>query len=698
MKLTDRTATTPARSSRTVPRETKKWHYEIAAGFPVFAGLLAIIAWLLAHTLLRNIAAPPASIEELRGTLVPGIRDLLNPEPVERWLFILLVLASPGCILAGLGAVRAMRGYFPVVGERFLGCVALMAGSICIYMLHGKSLFLFFVFPVSPLLDSAILYAAGALLFMIAWKRGPVCMGAIGTNCPNSFQIPAAAIVACAVVMLPRGLGIPSVLDSQEMSPFGWEAHFQAIAYPLSQVFAGKPLLTAAPPLYGYNAEFLLPVFKCIGLSVFKFCIVMALIQFVALFSVLAIAIRHVRLQVVRFLCCAALLYFIGSTCLVGRRPFDPVFQYWPIRFIFPALSVPVFLCVLRRSRASSWLALGVFAGLGLMWNLDSGIAVAGAVLFTLALETIARYRDSGVKTGHNQIRHLSLVAGSLVITITLFWLFLQIQSDWKSPFHQTSDYQRLFYQYGFAMTPMPLAPQHPWWVVAAVYLAGLGIGMRAFLDGNRNTFARLSVFLSVLGIGLFTYYQGRSVDFNLMNAAWPAILLGFMLVDRLLRAIRAGIFPRGMCWLALPAGYLGVMAVMMFPATAANIWSFGSKQWPAAMAGSPVGQTDAMEERVAFIRTHAGKDSECVILADYQAVYFVETGFRSSMDAPGLSEIFFLEDVEKIRAALMRNPPRHLFVDEATLARLELTGAVRDHFRQVSASPDGKLLYMEPR
>jgi len=669
---------------------------ETLVGVAVAAGLLALIGYLLAHTVLRGIGPSEAEIEQLRQTLILGIREDMKPEALERWLFILLTLSSPFCLLAGLRIARAFSGKIERVMSRprVVGGIALIAGGAGIYLLHGNTLFPYFVFPESALVDQAIVFGAAVLLFLIAWRRGA---GFLKWRCKAGVAWRVAVVaIAFAVELLPRGLGTHSILATKEISPFAWEVHFQAVAYSLTQIYAGKPLLTASPPLYGYYAEFLLPVFKVMGLSVFKFCVVMGVLQGIALASILLVVVNHLRTPVAKVLCCAALLFFVGSTCLVGRRPFDPVFQYWPIRFLFPALSVSVYLWAARRAAPMAWLLAGALAGLALMWNLESGIAVAGAVLFAFAMEA-AGSASAARKGGKRSLFFAPVVAGVVMIeTCVLFRLFLEMQAGWKTPLHQTSEYQRLFYQSGLMMEPMPMEA-HPWWLVIAVYLLGLGFGVRNFLNGDRSAFTRLSVFLSILGTGLFTYYQGRSVDFNLMNASWPAILLGFLFVDRLLRGIRARLVPRGMCWVALPAVYLGLMALVMMPVAFARVWSFGAAQWRANLGSESWKPADVIDQRTAFIRSHVGKDRDCVILADYQAVYFMETGLRSSLDAPGLTEIFFVEDLEMLRGALMENdPPRHLFVDAETVKKLGLGDAVAGRYRTVATFSDGKLIYMD--
>jgi len=669
--------------------------------FVVALLLTGMLGLLLSLTVLKNVGISPEPVEELRKALIPEIRGELHPEPVERWLFVLLVLASPFCVVAAWRAAPRLSDLLHKIlrienSQLLLPGSAILAGLGGLCLLHANSLFLYFVYPQSPLLDLMILCVAAALLLVTCLRHKGVreiFRRRAGSEYRWSIAV---SVLAIAVVLLPRGLSFRSVLDPWDMSLFAWKGHFQAFAYPLTQVCAGKPLLTASPPLYGYFAEFLLPVFNLIGFSVFKFCLVMAVIQAIATVSIILVAIRFIRNRVLCLLYCAALLYFTGGHCVVGRNAFDPYFQYWPARFIFPALSIPLFLWAARRGAIRSWIAIGGFAGCALMWNLESGIPVTAAVSVTLAMEATGQSLNSFRRRSLIMLRSLAVVLISATAVATLFWIYLQCQAGWKQPLHQTVEYQRLFYQSGMFMIPMPLKP-HPWWMVAGTYLFGLCLGIRACLKGDRSRGMRLILFLSILGTGLFTYYQGRSNDYNLLNVSWPAMLLGFLFADRLLRAVQARLLSPGLCWLALPPVYLGMMGAVMFPGMVTHLWSFGSTQWRLAVAPVPNAAANAMEQRIAFIRSHVGKDRDCVILADLQAVYFAETGFRSSLDAPGLTELFYMQDLEMIRSSLDQAPPRHFFGDRKTITRFQLGDLLQARYKRVAVSRDGAIVCMEP-
>src|SRR5271170_6919368 len=80
----------------------------------VIAGLLlALIAWVLAHTVFRSVGLSAQDIDAIRQTMLPGLRDNLLPKPLERWLFISLALLSPFCVLAGLAVARRVTGGLP---------------------------------------------------------------------------------------------------------------------------------------------------------------------------------------------------------------------------------------------------------------------------------------------------------------------------------------------------------------------------------------------------------------------------------------------------------------------------------------------------------------------------------------------------------------------------------------------------------
>lgn len=674
------------------PARYSRFH-EVLVATVFGAALLTLLGWVLVWTVLRHAAVSPAEMGAIEAALRPRWLSKLQPEPVERWLHLLLCLAAPGCALAALVSARRLRRRLPgALAARIESGLAVVAGLALFGVVFVKTRLGFWLFPFQDLGNcfpffpmsawcnvGAIVLAAGVLLAVgpRGWMltRGVRRAWAIG-----------AGLLGGAILFIPRAIGVDTALE-HSLSSWAIPMHFQACIFGLTQLCAGKAL-SLTMPLYGGYAEFLAPIFRLIGLSVLKVSLVMTTLCAVALAANLAVLARFIRQPAVLFLATAAMLYTFTGVWTGGQVPFDPYFQYLPVRVLFPALSIPLYLWVARQTKPAPWLAAGAFCGFALAWNLDSGIAVAGAVFFTATAETAAR------RTG---LLNLAVAVAGMAAVFLGFSLYLQWETHGIRPLHTTAEYQRLFYEFGLLMIPVPDG-LHPWMAILAVYLLGLTLGLRSFLDGRHSPFARVAVLLSILGAGLYTYYQGRSHDYNLITAGWPSVLLAFLLVDRLLRSIRAGILAPGMRWLGFAAAYVGVVAVLLFPAKAAILAREGLPRWQAALSGAPVRAGDSIRGQVEFIRSHTGTDRDCAILSAYQTVLYAETGFRFPYNVPGVSEMFFKADLDALHRALLLHPVRHLFVDFPMLQDLELSAVLAPRYRIVAAYRHGELVCMEPR
>jgi len=690
---------------------------EVLVATFIAAVLLTALGWLLAGTLLKHVDVSPAELDAVRRAMATPRGNQVGPEPVERWLFILLSLAAPLCALAGLALAKTLgRCRCCNLKPAMQSVAALAAGmalfdTIFVKTSLGYRLFPFqtkgSLFPVLPgtLENLVSVVASVAVLFAAVSFRGSQDSGGWLRLTPLSRSRRrvwggCVALLLAALVFLPRGISIYSALDKGTGGTYALQLHFQACAFGLTQLCAGKALALVTP-LYGGYAQMLLPLFRLTGLSVFKFALVMTTLFAVSGVSVVAVMVRFIRQPVVFVLGAMAILYYY-ALCYnwsPDPRAFDPYFQYWPVRVLFPAISIPLYLWVARRAEHALWLAMGVFCGAALCWNLESGIAVTGATLFAFIGETISRAvrRSDGVGGIRCRLTNVVMVVAGLTAVYFGFSFYLQWAARGVRPLHTTAEYQRLFYEFGYLMIPMPNG-LHPWMAVMTTYLLALTLGMRSFFDGRHSPLARLSVFLSILGTGLFTYYQGRSHDTNFAAVAWPSIVLGYIFSDRLLRAIRAGVFAPGLRWLALPAVYLGCIAVLLLPRKAAvQAWR-GIPRWRAALTSVPTHPSDSLCEQIDFIRAHMGSDRMCAIFTCHQAVHYAETGLRFQYNLPGVSELFFASDEKAVQTALDADPARHLFVDRPTASVLELWPVIARRYRVVAICPTGDIAYLEPK
>jgi hypothetical protein len=645
------------------PASSPRWA-EILAALPFTLLVLVIVAAVVA-------AFPGADSHEqlaaLRADLLPGSRDLLKPEGLERRLFMVLVPVLPLAAAAGLLLARRIGPLRGISGVALI--LAIVTGIAGIKILHGVSQVANCLFLKDPLADLFCLLAAVILAIRIPCADWRIRRGVLTWVC---------VLVAAGFVLLPRGLGVGDINEHQATSRY-WSIHFQAVFHPLTQAVAGKAMSGFPPALYGGFHWLLAPLFHVTGLSVARFCIVMALLQASALATLVFTGFRVVRNPLLAVLLACTLAFVTGGGWALAYGNWDPYFQYWPVRFLFPAAVVCLALCIGPGIRVA--VAGGAIAGIALVWNLESGVAAAGGLAAVFFLEMLARRPAAWRLTA-------AFFAATAATTALTLWC---LPPGSFAKLSETAGFQALFYRAGFCMEPLPLMP-HPWHLVALTYVIGILAAVRGVLMRRAGRFERACCCLAVTGLGLFVYYQGRSHDYNLISVSWPAVMLGFIFADRLFRAARLRLLPRAACAAVVPLLFLAVSTCTVLAGAMPDIIRTGVARWSSLL--NP--RETPLMARIRFVREHVGADRECTILAQFQAVYFGEAGLRSQLDGPGLTEIFTLTDCRRIADELTSRPSPHLFVEAGTIRDYGLEPALSG-YRLAGKSPKGELMYYEP-
>jgi hypothetical protein len=158
-------------------------------------------------------------------------------------------------------------------------------------------------------------------------------------------------------------------------------------------------------------------------------------------------------------------------------------------------------------------------------------------------------------------------------------------------------------------------------------------VGMSHAFGRLANPRALLMHFLSFLGVGLFAYYQGRSVDQVLVAASWPAVLIVFLCADWLHALRRDGVLhdPPGR-FITAAALAFGVWCSAVLVADAPAPLRLASRNWSAR---PPTPVTDNID----FIRAHAPRGEPVVVISRFQATYAAQTGLPSALRGHAVGE-----------------------------------------------------------
>jgi hypothetical protein len=268
---------------------------------------------------------------------------------------------------------------------------------------------------------------------------------------------------------------------------------------------------------------------------------------------------------------------------------------------------------------------------------------------------------------------HVLRACVALVLAYGLFATYLLLRyGSWPRLAEQFS-YQGLFYLCGYQMEPMPLA--HPWTVVLLVYAAGLLCAVLALVAGAVSVRVSTVFFLCVMGAGLFSYYQGRSVDSNLLP--YCAVLVTIVFADALSRRVRqpgawddrlllAGIL---LAWSLSIAG-LGRNLDGLYAGTRDRLARTFSQRETKVTRG------------IALLRRSFAPGQKVLILSGLSGVFYLETDTRPPLDLPGCTELILAQDYRQL-GAYLSDPETTSVVIDATIGNNNaINAAVYKSFR----------------
>ncbi|MEI8247373.1 MAG: hypothetical protein WCI51_16185 [Lentisphaerota bacterium] len=644
----------------------------------IFAAFLLISCGCLIYFNAHETS--PDELFLLRREFMPSVRGALFPELRERTTFIYLTLLSIPIGFAVIYICEAFQNTKQQIDARsmlvktvIMNIFILTIMAVCflwpqfppafpkfIYLLFGPALDNYAMLLLAPVLSFIAIY--GLLKFNLNLWFGKFLF-------PLLMLIPLLQILYCRIYTLD--------LVSAEVPD-----HPNIIAYAISQATAGGTDYHQ----YGFYQRMLAPVFKMISPSMLNISAVMAILFWAGCLSVYWVLFKCMKNKALIPAFALVLFLTTGGTWFFsndGRMQIsiEPYFAYYPIRFLFPALSVLLFSCLIFFREKYIAVLCGILAGLGLWWNIDSGIAVFGAFLAVMCLELIFS------KTRLPALMQLSLFCFSFLFAFFTLLIIFSAQQGCMISSAESLKYIRLFSSSGFMMIPLPKLPA-PWCVFAGIYLLGIILGLRSFISGRFNILAKLSIFLSVLGIGLFTYYQGRSHTSNLSSVIWPALMLMFIYADRIIRLVKARLISGDFKMLILPAVFFAVCAMLTIACGSKMIATDIERTCRGILAPN---DTCQLEQDIRFILANAGKNKVVNIVSDMSGVYYAETGLRAGINNLCLFELVFIKDWSRIGEEL-KKAEVPLIISKTRFADI-----IYKYYKLEAVSKNGELMYLIP-
>ena len=520
--------------------------------FSVFSALFVYVcaAWLIQKVYNPDVSSLLASAARL--LIEPGAA---RPEPMEAMLFrVGVVVMSLGMLgfyllFARMAQLRslAQKPAFLVISTL---CVAIIIALFYIdfsaanpYMKGGpdfpqnsrdftaKTNFGFYFDGLFLgnylLLYTFILVPGVACLFLLGMKKYDwENKRFYKTGTPVIGYIVTGAVVFAIIAM------------SVFYFPYSYETkyNFDAVYYSMTQAYSGSAMLVDGfTNTYGLYPQFLNLIFHVIGLSVFKFTLVMALLTGLAFFFNFYALKQFVHNKVILFFGILTVIFFPYLTFKLGQN-FDCNFAQYPIRYIIP--STLIFLASLylkNRSKLIYWLTFGLLAFFTL-WNPEIGLV---SYLSWLVFNTYNDFYGTDGKFNFRKIAmHWAVGVGCIAVAFFMYKLLIAAFYGASPDLSLLFGTVLVFGKVGFGLLPMTLV--HPWNLMAIVLIFGFLYPISRWQKKEITPRSSMILLTAVISVGFLVYFQGRSHNWQLSQSSGVSLILLTLLGDELWKTVKS--------------------------------------------------------------------------------------------------------------------------------------------------------------
>ncbi|MCX6008149.1 MAG: hypothetical protein NTZ34_12945, partial [Chloroflexi bacterium] len=467
---------------------------------------------------------------------------------------------------------------------------------------------------------------------------------------------------------------------------------------------------------------FLEPIFKIIGLHIILLTTVLGLLL-AGFFAILFFLIKQLVKSRVIALCAFLAMpgAWLWAQCFTE---YGPVFQHWPHRVLFPGLLLLIvwfYQKAMGKFKSLLYCLAFVVCGMAVLWNFNTGVVVFGSWVLFLSWETLGQWRSLHFKkTAKAIMRHSSIALTVVILSVGSLSIYTYLRSGVFPDILAALRYQGIFYGSGFSMIPMPLI--HPWNLIVLIYCVGICIsfsrlakkmvGVNLAEDPLQTSRVNMIFIISIMGAGLFSYYQGRSADASLLDSFWPAFFLMALFADGLLEHLSINLnksFPIAYRASNIATGFLFLLLSLMLVCYAGGVAELSPKfadrikteiqavdQWHK-------GGSSNYTQNIDFIRKYFSPGDQVLILGWNQATYYMESGTTNPLDIPGFLELVYKSDYQKLSDYLINGmvvneenrivPVRVIMMDDFRSLYPDLFELVNNNYHQIERVNDLTLL-----
>lgn len=335
--------------------------------------------------------------------------------------------------------------------------------------------------------------------------------------------------IAVFTIMVAYSFFICSYSLFDEYSLKEYSINFSPVVYPIIQTYLGKIPAIDLKSLYGLYPFFFQPLFHLFEPSILALSVILALISLISLISIAFCLFMIIENKIIALITFLSIIYFQNFANTWWPEPNSIAFQYESIRIFFPSLLLSFLYFFLQKPTAPKYFFGLLFFSFATMWNIDTGVPTFIVLFLILGYEKCF-LRDEKFSFKDAFI-HLFWATIILFLVWFGFFAFLKISSE-KLPDISLLTYgQKAAFEFGYAM--ISIMRVDFWYFPIVIYVSGIVFAIYIFLNRKFSLQNHFILVLTLLGIGIFTYFIGRSHNSNLFHTSYPALMLLAIFSDK---------------------------------------------------------------------------------------------------------------------------------------------------------------------
>ena len=217
----------------------------------------------------------------------------------------------------------------------------------------------------------------------------------------------------------------------------------------------------------------------------------------------------------------------------------------------------------------------------------------------------------------------------------------------------------KLFSYLGYRLEPIPA--RHPWVILMIIYIIGFSSSLINIKSKEEIKINSMIFLLSSLGLGLFMYFLGRTINLNLLAVSLPAIVLMSIYGDLLFKKYHLESLLHEKIFLFIIISFLSLSIVSV-----GVCWTY---KFPNILLEKNyflnLDEVTSVESNILFIKKHVDKNEKVLILSGNQGVYHSETK-TSSIFNVGVTDLFFRRDYLNLINLILSDNIK-IFIDKKT-------------------------------